>query len=284
MVRPTRSAPSPARRRSRAQSSGSPAPIRPSRLTGDTREHALVFVFGPGGNGKSVAVNVQVGIMGDYATTAAMDVFIASAGDRHPADLAMLRGSRLVTASETEEGRQWAESRIKQLTGGDRITARFMRQDFFTFLPSFKLQIIGNHKPGLRNIDDAARRRFNLVPFVQTPAVPDRQLEEKLKAEWPGILRWMVDGCLAWQRDGLVRPASITTATEAYFADQDRGPPSQATLRRLLAERIAQRPCRAGRGPRSIARPRGRCGRLGRTAPVQPERPDASAPSAADQA
>ena len=166
-------------------------------------------------------MNVQVGIMGDYATTAAMDVFIASAGDRHPADLAMLRGSRLVTASETEEGRQWAESRIKQLTGGDRITARFMRQDFFTFLPSFKLQIIGNHKPGLRNIDDAARRRFNLVPFVQTPAVPDRQLEEKLKAEWPGILRWMVDGCLAWQRDGLVRPASITTATEAYFADQD---------------------------------------------------------------
>lgn len=190
-------------------------------LTGDTREHALVFVFGPGGNGKSVAVNVQVGIMGDYATTAAMDVFIASAGDKHPTDLAMLRGARLVTASETEEARQWAEIRIKQLTGGDRITARFMRQDFFTFLPSFKLQIIGNHKPGLRNVDDAARRRFNLVPFINTPAVPDRQLEEKLKAEWPGILRWAIDGCLAWQRDGLVRPASIKTATEAYFADQD---------------------------------------------------------------
>jgi len=190
-------------------------------LTGDTREHALVFVFGPGGNGKSVAVNVQVGIMGDYATTAAMDVFIASSGDKHPTDLAMLRGARLVTASETEEGRQWAESRIKQLTGGDRITARFMRQDFFTFLPSFKLQIIGNHKPGLRNVDDAARRRFNLVPFIHTPAAPDRQLEEKLKAEWAGILRWAIDGCMAWQRDGLVRPASIKAATEAYFADQD---------------------------------------------------------------
>ncbi len=190
-------------------------------LTGDTREHALVFVFGPGGNGKSVAVNVQVGIMGDYAVTASMDVFIASSGDRHPTDLAMLRGARLVTASETEEGRQWAESRIKQLTGGDRISARFMRQDFFTFLPSFKLQIIGNHKPGLRNVDDAARRRFNLVPFVHTPAAPDRQLEEKLKAEWPGILRWAIDGCLAWQRDGLVRPASVREATAAYFADQD---------------------------------------------------------------
>ncbi len=190
-------------------------------LTGDTREHALVFVFGPGGNGKSVAVNVQVGIMGDYAVTASMDVFIASSGDKHPTDLAMLRGARLVTASETEEGRQWAESRIKQLTGGDRISARFMRMDFFTFLPSFKLQIIGNHKPGLRNVDDAARRRFNLVPFVHTPPAPDRQLEEKLKAEWPGILRWAIDGCLAWQRDGLVRPASIKAATEAYFADQD---------------------------------------------------------------
>jgi len=105
--------------------------------------------------------------------------------------------------------------------GRDRITARFMRQDFFTFLPSFKLQIIGNHKPGLRNVDDAARRRFNLVPFIHTPAAPDRQLEEKLKPEWPGILRWAIDGCMAWQRDGLVRPASIKAATEAYFADQD---------------------------------------------------------------
>ncbi len=190
-------------------------------LTGDTREHALVFVFGSGGNGKSVFVNVNVGIMADYATTASMDVFIASNADRHPTDLAMLRGARLVTASETEEGRQWAESRIKQLTGGDRISARFMRQDFFTYLPAFKLTIIGNHKPGLRNVDDAARRRFNLVPFTRKPEVPDRSLEEKLRAEWPGILRWMIDGCLAWQRGGLVRPESVTAATEAYFDDQD---------------------------------------------------------------
>ena len=94
-------------------------------LTGLTREHALVFGYGSGGNGKSVYVNVHVGIAGDYATTASMDVFIASHGDRHPTDLAMLRGARVVTASETEEGRQWAESRIKQLTGGDLISARF---------------------------------------------------------------------------------------------------------------------------------------------------------------
>lgn len=190
-------------------------------LTGLTREHALVFGHGAGGNGKSVYVNVHVGIAADYAITASMDTFIASNGDRHSTDLAMLRGARMVTASETEEGRQWAESRIKQMTGGDRITARFMRQDFFTFLPTFKLLIIGNHKPGLRNVDDAARRRFNLVPFTNKPAVKDVELEDKLKAEWPAILRWMIEGCLTWQRDGLAPPESVKEATAAYFEDQD---------------------------------------------------------------
>ena len=209
-------------------------------LTGLTREHALVFGYGSGGNGKSVYVNVHVGIAGDYATTASMDVFIASHGDRHPTDLAMLRGARVVTASETEEGRQWAESRIKQLTGGDLISARFMRQDFFTFLPTFKLLIIGNHKPGLRNVDEAARRRFNLVPFTRKPAVPDRQLEEKLKAEWPAILRWMIDGCLAWQRDGLAPPESVREATDAYFEDQD-------ILSEWLAEKCIVEPANANR-------------------------------------
>lgn len=190
-------------------------------LTADTREHALVFVYGPGGNGKSVFLNALTGIMATYAATSAMDTFTASKGDKHPTDLAMLRGARLVTASETEEGKAWAESRIKQMTGGDPISARFMRMDFFTFKPTFKLTIIGNHKPVLRNVDDAARRRFNIVPFILKPAVVDRQLEDKLKEEWPGILRWMIEGCLDWQANGLVRPASVAEATEAYFADQD---------------------------------------------------------------
>ena len=165
----------------------------------ETREHALVFVFGPGGNGKSVFLNVMTGILGDYAATATMDAFIASHGDRHSTDVAMLRGSRLVTCSETEEGRQWAEARIKQLTGGDPITARFMRQDNFTYVPQFKLTIVGNHRPLLRTVDDAQRRRFNLVPFTHKPASPDRELERKLRADWPAILRWAIDGCADWR-------------------------------------------------------------------------------------
>src|SRR5436190_113345 len=134
-------------------------------LTGVTREHALVFVFGPGGNGKTVFINVLTGIVADYATTAAMETFAVSHSDRHPTDLAMLRGARLVTASETEEGRAWAETRIKQMTGGDKIAARFMRQDFFEYVPQFKLWITGNHKPGLRSVGEAIRRRMNLIPF-----------------------------------------------------------------------------------------------------------------------
>ncbi len=134
----------------------------------------MVFIHGGGGEGKTTLVNTICGALADYATIAAMDTFISTHGDRHPADLAMLRGARLVSASETEQGRAWAESRIKQLTGGDPITARFMRQDFFTFTPTFKLLILGNHRPVLRNVDEAARRRFNIVPFTRKPPVPDQ--------------------------------------------------------------------------------------------------------------
>ena len=190
-------------------------------LTGDTREHTLVFVYGGGGNGKSVMVNTINGILGDYATIASMNTFTSSKGDKHPTDLAMLRGARLVTASETEEGNPWDESRIKQLTGGDLISARFMRQDFFTFKPQFKLMIIGNHQPVLQNVDDAIRRRFCMVPFTIKPEKPDPELEAKLRDEWPAILRWMINGCLDWQKNGLPRPASVLAATAEYFEDQD---------------------------------------------------------------
>jgi putative DNA primase/helicase len=192
-------------------------------LTGDTSAHALFFLFGTGANGKSVLLDTVSGIMGDYHRIAPIETFTASNTERHPTELAGLRGARLVTAVETEEGRRWAESRIKALTGGDKIAARFMRQDFFEFTPQFKLVIAGNHKPGLRSVDEAIRRRFNLVPFnVTIPAEErDPKLREKLKAEWPGILRWLIDGCLAWQRQGLSPPAVVRDATSAYLDAED---------------------------------------------------------------
>ena len=193
-------------------------------LTGSTREHALFFFYGTGGNGKSVFLNTIAGILGDYAQTAQAETFTANAFDRHPTDIASLRGARLVTAIETEEGRAWAEARIKSLTGGDRISARFIRQDPFEFKPEFKLVIAGNHKPSLRNVDEAIRRRFHLIPFIVTipPEERDLNLGEKLKDEWPGILKWMVEGCLEWQRlGGLKPPKAVVAATEAYLEAED---------------------------------------------------------------
>ena len=109
------------------------------------------------------------------------------------------------------------------MTGGDKLTARFMRQDFFDFVPKFKLWIVGNHKPRLDHVDEAMRRRMLLVPFLVQIPVEDRDpnLMEKLKTEWPAIMRWALDGCLEWQRTGLAPPQIVTDATDAYFEDQD---------------------------------------------------------------
>ncbi len=192
-------------------------------LTGSTREHVLAFLFGTGANGKSTFLNAVTGSTGDYHHAAPIETFTASNSDRHPTDLAGLRGARLVTSIETEEGRRWAESRIKALTGGDPIAARFMRQDFFEYVPQFKLLIAGNHKPALRSVDEAIRRRFHLIPFTVTipPNERDRDLHDKLRDEWPGILAWMIEGCLEWQRLGLAPPAAVTDATAAYLEAQD---------------------------------------------------------------
>jgi putative DNA primase/helicase len=192
-------------------------------LTSATTEHALFFLYGTGANGKSVFVNVVSTVLGDYATTAPIDMFMATTGERHPTDMAGLRGARLVAAIETEQGRRWAESKLKALTGGDRITARFMRQDFFEFTPQFKLVIAGNHKPAIRNIDEAMRRRFHMVPFTVTipPAQRDKTLTDRLLAERDGILAWAVEGCLEWQRVGLNPPRAVLAATKEYFDDED---------------------------------------------------------------
>ena len=192
-------------------------------LTGSVQEHALFFHYGLGGNGKGVFGNAVSGIMGDYHRTAPIETFTASNTDRHPTELAMLRGARLVTATETEEGRRWAESRIKMLTGDDKISARFMHQNFFDFVPQFKLMISGNHKPGLNSVDEAIRRRFNLVPFTVTIPKKERDVElgKKLKAEWPGILSWMIQGCVQWQQIGLAPPQAVIKATDEYLAAED---------------------------------------------------------------
>jgi len=180
-------------------------------------------LFGLGANGKTTFVETVKGILGDYAVTAPMETFVESNTDRHPTELAMLRGKRLVAATETQSNRRWNESRIKSLTGGDRISARFMRQDFFEYSPQFKLMISGNHKPSLRNVTEAIRRRIHLIPFTVTipPAERDRDLPEKLKAEWPGIASWMVQGCLQWRKEGLNPPKAVVDATAEYLASED---------------------------------------------------------------
>jgi len=193
-------------------------------LTGVTIEHALFFLYGTGANGESVWTNTVAGILHDYHKTAPLETFTVSANERHPTELAMLRGARLVTVSETEAGKRWSESRIKTLTGGDPIDARFMRQDYFEYLPQFKLMISGNHRPGLNSVNEAIKRRVNMVPFKVTIAEKqrDKDLTEKLKAEWPGILAWMIEGCLEWQRIGLRPPKIVTDATEEYLKSEDK--------------------------------------------------------------
>jgi putative DNA primase/helicase len=192
-------------------------------LTGITSEHVLFFLWGTGANGKSVFMTVITAILADYAATAPLDTFMETRTVQHPTDVAGLRGARLVACTETEQGRRWAESKIKALTGGDKVSARFMRQDFFTFTPQFKLWIAGNHKPYIRNVDEAMKRRVHLVPFTVT--IPyekrDKRLAAKLLQERDGILKWMAEGCREWQRIGLAPPKAVLDATEEYFQEED---------------------------------------------------------------
>ena len=190
---------------------------------GSTHEHAMFFLYGAGGNGKGIFLNTLQAVMGDYAKTAPMETFTDSKNDRHPTDMAMLQGARMVFAQETESGKNWGESRLKSLTGGDSITARFMRQDFFTFVPKFKLLISGNHMPKLKNVDEAMRRRLYLLPFTQTFKGKDRDphLAETLTHEYEGILRWIVEGAAAYENEGLKPPVIVQEATNTYFESED---------------------------------------------------------------
>jgi putative DNA primase/helicase len=193
-------------------------------LTGSVREEKLVIVYGPGGNGKTKFIEAVRGCLGtDYATGMAMETLIVTHHEQHPTDLADLRGMRLAVATETEEGRRLAEAKIKLLTGGDRIRARYMRQDFFEFPPTHKLVIFGNHRPALRNVDEAMRRRLVLIPFnAKIPAAEqDLHLADKLAAERPAILAWMLAGCRAWLDRGLDPPERVRVATADYLESAD---------------------------------------------------------------
>lgn len=190
-------------------------------LTGSIREQALFFAYGTGGNGKGTFVNTIQAIMHDYAVVSPAETFTQRQGSAHLTELARLQGARLVVSQETEEGKQLAESRVKAITGGDPITANFMRQDHFTYIPQFKLWIVGNHKPALRNVDAAMKRRFNLIPFEVFITNEDVELPVKLRGEWPGILKWMIDGCLWWQDKRLMPPEAVKLATGEYFAEED---------------------------------------------------------------
>jgi putative DNA primase/helicase len=192
-------------------------------LTGSVQEQILLVCWGLGANGKSTFLEVLRAVFGDYAMNAPQDTLQAKRETSIPNDVARLRGARLITCAETEDGGRLAESRVKQLTGGDMITARFMRAEWFEFRLDGKVWLITNHKPVIRGTDYAIWRRIRLIPFAVT--IPedqrDPQLLEKLKQELPGILAWAVQGCRAWQQVRLKPPPQVMEATEAYRSEQD---------------------------------------------------------------
>jgi putative DNA primase/helicase len=191
-------------------------------LTGDVREHVLAFAHGDGGNGKGTFIRAVTSVLKDYAAVAPMAALTESKSERHETELVILDGKRLVTASETNKGSHWNESRVKQLTGGDAITARRMRQDHYTFEPTHKLLVIGNHPPSLRGVGDAWRRRLRIIGFNHKPLNVDTSLDSKLIREAAGILRWMINGALDWQKTGeLIMPKSVQLATDDFLAGQD---------------------------------------------------------------
>ena len=190
-------------------------------LTGETREQKLVFIHGPGGTGKSTFAGTVQRIMNDYANSSSMEMFADAKFEQHPEQLARLDGVRMVVASETEAGHKWRANRVKLLTGGDNITARHMYQNSFDFRPQFKLTFLGNHAPAIANLDTAIQRRFLVVPFTHKPETPDLRLDDILAQEWPGILRWMINGAVDWYTHGLIVPKAVSDATTRYFDEQD---------------------------------------------------------------
>lgn len=197
-------------------------------LTGDVREQIIMICHGCGSNGKSVFLNILKKLLGELALQAAPDLLMTDISRRHPTEQADLYEKRVVVCQETGEGRRFNETLVKQLTGGDSVRARRMREDFWTFEPTWKIWLSTNHKPEIRGTDHAIWRRVRLIPFNVTfhdpgagVPVKDSKMEEKLTAELPGILSWAVCGAISWQADGIPAPQAVMTATNDYRASQD---------------------------------------------------------------
>jgi putative DNA primase/helicase len=194
-----------------------------SALPGRVREHVLPILTGTGSNGKSTFIEAVMYALGDYALQADPTLLMASRHDAHPTGQAALQSRRLAVCMETAQGRRLDAPTAKQLTGGDTITARYMRKDFFSFEPSHTIFMITNHKPVVDGSDEALWRRLVVVPFEQTFNGDDAQagLRELLESEPDAILSWMIEGWLTYRPHGLDIPNGVRAATEAYKADSD---------------------------------------------------------------
>lgn len=193
-------------------------------LTAVATEQILPVLYGPGANGKSTAVEVLRDLLGDYATTVPPDLLVQRRdATAQPHGLVRLRGARLATASETEDGARLSVALVKSLTGGDTVTARYLYGEFFDFRLNATIILSTNHRPVIKDSTESIWRRLRLVPFtVVIPAERrDHRLGETLRGELDGILTWAVQGCLDWQRGGLTNPQAITAATSEYRADSD---------------------------------------------------------------
>jgi putative DNA primase/helicase len=192
-------------------------------LTGSTREQCLFMLYGCGANGKTTFLEAISDVLAGYAQRTPTDTLLAKDTSGISNDIARLKGARFVVASEVEEGKRMAESLVKQMTGGEKMTARFMRAEYFEFMPHFKLWVGTNHKPVIRGTDQAIWRRIKLIPFNVTipPEERDKNLLNKLRREMPGILNWAVMGCMDWQKNGLGEPEEVIKATNDYRSEMD---------------------------------------------------------------
>jgi len=206
-------------------------------ITGNTSEQTMFILFGTGANGKSTFLNTILNLLGDYACATPTQTFMKKNSDQMTNDLARLRGARFVTTTETEQGRRLSEPLIKQITGNDRITARFLYGEYFNFVPTFKIFMATNHKPVIKGTDHGIWRRIKLIPF--TTRIPeekqDKNLEEKLMQESSGILNWLIEGAIRWRKEGLRPPRIVINATAEYRAEMD-------VIGDFLQERCIQNP------------------------------------------